>query len=108
MSRRIPRREEEHRRSLVSDLERSGQSVIDFARERGISPWSLYRWRRRLAGDPAPVCAAKPDFVQVTIKATPAPRSAIQIELERGVRVNVPAGFDEGELRRLLEVLASC
>lgn len=109
MSRRISRWQEEQRRSVLSDLERSGQSVAAFARERGLSPWTLYKWRRDSAGGATRLIAApEPDFVQVTVRPAEAPRSALQLELEGGLRVNVPAGFDEGELRRLLEVLTSC
>lgn len=35
-------------RQLLAEQEASGLNVADFAREREMSRWTLYEWRRRL------------------------------------------------------------
>ena len=102
-------RAEEKRRQVLAELRASGLSVAAFARERGLSAWTIYDWRRRLR-EQSGGARNELDLVKVTVAApAPAPQaSTIAVELEAGHRVYVPAGFDAAELRRLLEVLASC
>ena len=47
-------------------------------------------------------------FLQVRVAQEASVPSVIEVELRAGLRVRVPLGFDEGELRRLLGVLTSC
>lgn len=35
-------------REILSRLERSGLSVLEFCRREGLDAWSVYRWRTRL------------------------------------------------------------
>ena len=100
------RRSDERRRQILAEQRASGLSVAAFARERGLSAWTLYDWRRRLGEQAVP--QEKPEFVQVMVAPSASRASTIAVELEAGMRVHVPAGFDAAELRRLLEVLASC
>ena len=105
MAKRDGKRRDEGVRKLLAEQEASGLSVAAFARERGVSTWTLYDGRRRLQKRKARAKAR--DFVQVHVRSVQAAPS-IEVELEAGMRVRVPAGFDEDELRRLLGVLASC
>jgi len=91
-------------RKLLAEQEASGLSTARFARERGVSSWALYKWRRRLRDEDGEVG----QFIQlkVAVPAEHAPTLAISCLL--CVRVDVPRGFDEGDLRRLLGVLSSC
>ena len=99
-------RSDERRRQILAEQRASGLSVAAFARERGLSAWTIYDWRRRLREQPGQ--EDKAELVQVNI-APSAPRTTtIAVELEAGLRVHVPAGFDAAELRRLLGVLTSC
>ena len=50
----------------------------------------------------------EPGFVQVMVRPERPASAAMQVELCTGMRVHVQSGFDASELRRLLEVLASC
>ena len=106
MARSRVRREEMRR--LIAEQESSGQSAARFAREQGMSPWSFYKWKRRLRADERPVQGA---FVEVKVtggQATQACGSPIGIELGNGVRLEVAEGFEPEHLRRLIAVLRSC
>jgi transposase-like protein len=91
---------------LLSEQQASGLSVRRFARERGISAWTLYEWRRRFRRQEAN--AKRATFVQLEFKRAAICAPTISVELSSGMRVHVPSGFEERELRRLLGVLASC
>ncbi len=93
---------------VLAELQASGKSTAAFARQHGISPAKLYRWRAQLQLEPAAA-----DFVPVVLdRATPTPSHAeIELLLGDGVRIGVPRGFCAQTLSRLLAVLgreASC
>ena len=108
MSKQSEERQEEIQR-LVEEQEASGLSVKEFAEKRGISRWSLYEWRRsrRRERRKARVSGSR-GFVELKVVGEQSRREAITVELASGVRLQVPAGFEEGHLRRLVEVLRSC
>ena len=93
-------------RTLLVEQKASGLSVAAFARERGVSKWRLFEGRHRLRKRESRAKGA--DFVQVHVRPVQPASSAIAVELKAGMRVHVPLGFDEDELRRLLAVLSSC
>lgn len=88
------RRSDEEKRELLAEWRASGLSRAAFARQQGVSPSSLYRWRRALE---------RPAFVEV-VAAEPT-GSAFVLRLPRGVEVDVSPGFDAAELRRLVQAL---
>lgn len=95
-------------RAVLERQAESGLSVTDFAASAGVSAWTLYDWRRRLAGSDGDRGAA-PRLVEVTVVPTPAPTgTGIRVRLRSGHRLDVRAGFDDHELRRLIGVLESC
>jgi len=106
MAKRVGKRRDEGIRRLLDEQKASGLSVAAFARERGLSKWRLYEGRQRLRKRKSR--AKKADFVEVHVRPVQPARSPIEVELEAGMRVHVPPGFDEDELRRLLGVLSSC
>ena len=81
----------EEARTALSELSRSGASLRDYARSKGVSVNRLLYWRKRLAQ------ARPPAFVAVTLPPPAAPRGAIEI-LMGGVTVRVP---DEGDPERV-------
>ena len=97
----------ERARRLLAELESSGLSVAQFARERGLSAWTLYGWKRRSRAGSREARAERPRFVEVKL-GTAAEAPALMVETPRGLRVRVPRGFDEVELRRLIGALSSC
>lgn len=93
----------------------SGLSVTDYAAVAGVSAWTLYQWRRRLA-PVAPAgrkCdrATTPRLIEVSIARPPA-RSTVSdlvVRVCEGRRsIAVPCGFNDEDLRRLVLVLESC
>ena len=96
--------------SLLEQQAESGLSVTDYAARVGISPWTLYQWRRRLASSCDDDRAARPKLIEVAV-AQPELLAAggLVVRLDDGRRsITVPSGFDADELRRLVEVLESC
>lgn len=90
-------------------------TVAEYAEEIGISAATLYQWRRRLApGSEAPRSSrAGFGLVEVTVggaAAEPEPDSAesfvVRVAGDRAIEV--PRGFGDAELRRLVRVLESC
>jgi transposase len=97
-------------RQMVRQWRHSGQSIRVFCRARGLTEASFYAWRRSIAqrdqqADPGPGRGVRPPlFVPVQLSTvTGAP---LEVVLERGLVVRVPAGFDASTLRQLLAVLA--
>lgn len=96
-------------RALLERQAKSGLSVADFAASAGVSAWTLYEWRRRLAGS-GDGHDATPRLVEVSVVPS-APTSmgtGIEVHLRSGHSLDVRSGFDDHELRRLIGVLESC
>jgi hypothetical protein len=89
-------------RRLVSEQARSGKSVVEFCRDRGLCRPYFFVWKKRLRKD----VAAK--FLEVHV-AEPAPRvpedSRIEIRLRNGRSLMVRPGFDGEQVRALLAVV---
>jgi hypothetical protein len=115
---------EQYWQGLIAEQERSGQTVREFAEARGLSPWSLYGWRSRLgrsrrgsgrrrgAGG-GRKAAVESGQALVAVQVTGADGGqgdrggGFELELEGGVRVHIPSGFDAQELSRLLAAVRS-
>lgn len=100
-----------HYSALLERQAQSGLSLSDFAASVGVPVGTLYRWRRRLAaGAERP---SRPRVIEVSVVpsspvAPVADPPGIAVDLRSGHRLDVRAGFDSGELRRLIGVLESC
>lgn len=95
-------------RALLERQAESGLSVTDFAASAGVSAWTLYEWRRRLAGSSGGRDTA-PRLVELAVVPASEPAgTGIRVDLRSGHRLEVRAGFDDHELRRLIGVLESC
>ncbi len=95
------KRSEAEWRSLVEEWQNSGLSRRAFATLRGISvaTFSWWAWRLRAPGTDDP-----PEFLDVVVVDRAVEVPDLLVELGR-LRVRVPAGFDAGELRRLVDAL---
>lgn len=87
------RRSEEEKRELLAEWESSGLSKAAFAKKHEVSANSLSRWQKALA---------RPTFVEVV---PPSHGPAFVLRLRAAVQLEVAAGFDAGELRRLVDAL---
>jgi len=122
---RLGAREDEVR-AVLGRWERSGLPLSRFAEREGIGRKTLYRWRRRLGVGGDLVRRGRPPvgsvgesrsrsqsasmFTEVSTVLGTAASSATKFEvvLGDGTTVRVPAQFDPGSLRVLLETLREC
>lgn len=91
--------------AALEDQSSSGLSVAEYARELGVTAATLYQWRRRLRSRPqayglVEVMPADGGPVEGT--------SSFIVHLGGDRRIEVPEGFDDSGLRRLVTVLESC
>ena len=108
----------EEMRELFARWKRSGQSLMAFGKTEGVPYSRLLYWRRKLGDGVATRKAsavksiADAELVPVRIVPDSNPADsrpvAFEVWLSNGVSLNVGAGFDESELRRLVGVLSSC
>lgn len=101
--RRLRGREREaHAREALERFAESGLNQAAFCREEGISPVTLSRWLGEFG--PAESPAASAGFVEVRLDRGGA-GGAFELGLSGGRHLRIPAGFDVGDLARLLAVL---
>jgi hypothetical protein len=92
---------------LLDDLERSGQTVAAFARERGIPAHKLYWARRRRSQAAQTVARLSFDEVRLVGDDDRAD-TTLEVRLPSGMSLHLARDFDGVTLRRLLGVLANC
>jgi len=99
----------------VEQWEASGLSAAAFAKRERLVAKRLVWWRWKLRASPSARAASPLDFLPVRVVSTatarPSTAGSIEIVLPNGRIVRVPAGFDEGDLERVLVVAsgsASC
>ena len=108
----------EEMRELFSRWKSSGQSLMAFGRTEGVPYSRLLYWRRKLgdgvsmrkASAVTPVTDAELVPVRIVPDSDrPDPRpEPFEVWLPNGVSLNVTAGFNEAELRRLVGALSTC
>jgi transposase len=109
---------DEEKQRLVAEAFQPGVTVVDYARQQGLCPSLLHRWRRQARQRSAAETASVPvpTFVPITLTAgseavTPASsppdgRSGlIEIDLGGGRCLRVDRDVDADALRRVLQVL---
>ena len=87
----------------IAAQQRSGISVKQFCKERGLTEYSFYAWRKRLAGNRA-------GTVRFGGKARARGRSGaaetvLELVLATGERLRIGAGVDAATLRTVLDAL---
>jgi hypothetical protein len=87
-------------RERIAEQERSGLSVKQFCKERGVSEYSFYTWRKRLAKK-EPVRFALVDREAAGQEAA----TALELLLRSGERLRIGSGVDVATLRTVLEAL---
>ena len=87
-------------RELVDRQKKSGLTVQAFCQQRGVSGWSFYQWRKRLAMNP------RMSFALVeTREASREGTAAVELWLNGGDRLQIAPGVDAATLRTVLAVL---
>ena len=92
----------QEKRTLVSIWRASGQSQSRFALEHGVAQSSFSKWVALYK--PAPMAFPTFATVEVIDEAPPPPNLLVHLGAT-GLRVEIPAGFDPAELRRLVGAL---
>jgi transposase len=104
----------DERRTKMLDLARrwrdSGVSARVFAQEQGVTAWTLYYWRQRLAGRDRPTRRRRrsPRVTLAPVHVVAGARDAggdLEIVLASGDRVRVAAGVSAHTLRQVVAVL---
>jgi hypothetical protein len=103
--------------SHLDRLDRTGLSVVEYARRGGVNPWSLYKLRylRRKKGNRAeraivPCSAHHPDltFTQISpVSPLALGIGGIELAFPDGMRAILPRGFDTADLRNVISALSA-
>jgi transposase-like protein len=101
---------EEHARQVLDEADRSGLSDSRFARDQGIRPDRIARWRKRLGGPQSGAGASgKLTFVELKARPRSSPGGAdpdlVKVHLQNGRQVEVPLQVDLVALCRLLDAV---
>ena len=102
---RVTPAEKKYRRVLAQHAQ--GASLDALARKHGVKRTTLVWWQSELRRRDRSRQAASAPLLPVRIDPTPVAQESrgFQVELPTGEVVRVPAGFDAGELRRLVVAL---
>lgn len=95
--------------ALARAWQDSGAPARRFAQEHGVTTWTLYYWRQRVARQAR--AARRPRLAPVHVVCTPDDRGQedLEIVLASGDRVRVSAQVSGEALRRVIEILrAAC
>ena|ERR1035441_1693070 len=87
-------------RGLVLRQKKSGLTLQAFCQQQGVSGWSFYQWRKRLAMNP-PVRFALVETREASQQGT----AVVELWLEGGDRLQIAPGVDAATLRTVLAVL---
>lgn len=94
-------------REMLTRWSASELSKAAFCRREGIASVTLTRWLAEFGASAGRVRRQEPPRFVEALVGGPAP-GGFEILLPSGVRVQVPAGFDAGDLARIVGVLSSC
>lgn len=87
-------------RDLILRQKKSGLTIQAFCQQQGVSGWSFYQWRKRLAMNP-PVQFALVE----TREARQQGAGAVELLLSGGDRLRITPGVDAATLRTVIAVL---
>lgn len=94
------------RLALIAEWERSGQTINEFCRRRGINESTFGWWRRerkRHEQGQAPAV----ELVEIGTSDGAGER-AVEVMLANGIRLRVPAGFERRSLEEILAIVRAC
>jgi hypothetical protein len=72
----------QHYRQLIEEQQKSGQPITKFCTSHGITAWSFYYWRNKLAEvDEPPTVSSSPTFIPLTVRNNNNPFDTTQMTL---------------------------
>ena len=89
-------------RAQIEVQERSGKSVAQFCKDKGLTEQAFYFWRKRLRNQ-QPVRFALLETEEVRQRS--AAEVSLELVLATGERLRIGAGVETATLRRVLEAL---
>ena len=105
-------------REVLERQQKSGLSIRQFCREQQVSEASFHGWKRKLAagvansvasakagGSPKQEGQTDQGAVFIPVRVSGSAGSLLELVHPRGHVLRVPAGFNEGSLRQVLDVL---
>ena len=99
----------EEMRAALARWKKSGLSLYAFAKGEAISYSRLQYWAAKFGSANKRATKAEPvELVPVQVRPEAKAVDPISIWLTNGIALEVPAGFDEAEIRRLVGVLSAC
>ena len=104
----------EEMRPVLRRWKKSGLSLLAFAKSEGLSYSKLQYWAAKLrvskktVEKSQSVELARVHVVPDEAVAEPRTPEVLSVWLPNGVALEVPTGFDELELRRLVGILSTC
>jgi hypothetical protein len=91
----------DQRRERIAEQERSGLSVKQFCKERGLTECSFYAWRKRLRKkEPVRFALVERGALQESVT-----EALLELVLANGERLRIGTGVDATTLRTVLEAL---
>lgn len=96
--------------ALLTQHATSGLSLRRFAALHGVSAWTLYGWRRRLATRPSIPPLPEPQLVAVDVVGVQhrPPATGYEIALPGGTCLRLPRDFEARRVAELLAALRPC
>ena len=99
--------------AVLFEQESGGLSVAEAAEEVGVTPATLYHWRRRLSGESRELGADSRESrglieLSVVEKRSEAEADSFIVRIDGGRSIEVPHDFNESMLKRLVAVLEEC
>ena len=89
-------------RGVIAAWQKSGKSILDFARERGIVPQRIYWWRKKFDDDAKADAELKLLPVQLSEQKRGEP---VTVLLRSGHMLKVGRSFDEEAFARVVAIL---
>ena len=95
--------------ALISKWRASGLTVAKYCRLTGIPAWKFRYWRDNTKRGPSE-SRRRGAFLEMAFSEDATSSGKLVVELSSGVRIRLEAGFDPGDLERVLRTLggASC
>ena len=90
--------------ALVQTYRESGQTIAEFARERGSTPWKIRYAVRRTEKEEEKISG----FQEIAVPLSGSSVSDYSIVFRSGRELRIPAHFSEKRVRQLIEIVESC